>query len=71
MWVRENSVGKRLRINNGFEPCPVAIDDELYPNGIFEFNITEITKYIDMNADSVTFEEISVKGVSQWFFSHK
>lgn len=28
---------KKLKINKNFKPCSVEVDDELYPNGIFEF----------------------------------
>jgi ParB-like nuclease domain len=35
-----------LKINRHFTPCPVDDEDEMYPNGIFVFNITKMTEYI-------------------------
>jgi ParB-like nuclease family protein len=53
-------LAKKLRIDDHFTPCPVDTEDELYANGIFEFNITEIIAYIQDNLDHVTLEEIAV-----------
>jgi hypothetical protein len=58
--ARETLVGKRLRINDHFEPCPLADGDELYPNGIFVFNITRMTEYIQENPGNVALEEMAV-----------
>ena len=53
-------MGKILKSDNAFIPCPVAIGDELFPNGIFEFNITKIIEYIQENPDSIPMEEVAV-----------
>jgi len=37
---------KMLKIDNGFTPCPTESGDELFRNGIFEFNITKLLEYI-------------------------
>lgn len=39
-------MAKMLRVDNDFTPCPVATGDELFPNGIFVFNITKLLEYI-------------------------
>jgi hypothetical protein len=49
----------KLKIDNAFTPCPVADGDELFPNGIFEFNITKMVEYIQNDPDIVT-EEVGV-----------
>ena len=49
-----------LKMNDNFTPCPVAAGDELYPNGIFVFNITKINECIQENADHVALEEVAV-----------
>jgi hypothetical protein len=36
----------RLRVDPNFRPCQPAYGDELYPNGIFEFNITRLLAYV-------------------------
>lgn len=51
---------KRLKVENDFTPCPAAVGDELFPNGIFEFNITMMIEYIKNNRDSITFQEVPV-----------
>jgi hypothetical protein len=35
-----------LKLDPGFQPCPAEPGDELYPNGIFEFNITRLLTFI-------------------------
>lgn len=67
-------MGKILKKDNDFIPCPVAAGDELFPNGIFEFNITKMIDYIQENPDSITIEEAAVcdyfKGFSSINESH-
>jgi hypothetical protein len=60
---------KPLKIDDGFTPCPVAAGDELYPNGIFVFNITKIIEYIQKNPDSVALEEVAVSDSPKAFSS--
>lgn len=40
---------KTFKINKSFKPCPVEDDDELFPNGIFEFNVTKMLLFINEN----------------------
>ncbi|WP_286352202.1 ParB N-terminal domain-containing protein [Geobacter sulfurreducens] len=47
-----------------FTPCPVDDGDELYPNGIFVFNITKMAEFI-RNSGSITCEEVLVKDFSR------
>ena len=51
---------KKLRVDKNFIPCAVADDDELFPNGIFEFNITKMIEYIKENPDEFILEAIAV-----------
>ncbi len=51
---------KKLKINKNFKPCSVEADDELYPNGIFEFNITRMSEYLQKNPEAVPVETIEV-----------
>ena len=60
---------KMLKVDNDFTPCPVTIGDELFPNGIFEFNITKILEYIKKNPDSITLEEVEVSDFFKGFSS--
>ncbi len=51
---------KKLKVENDFTPCPAAVGDELFPNGIFVFNITRMIEYIKNNPDSITLQEVPV-----------
>jgi len=37
---------KKLIPNKHFSPCEQALDDEMFPNGIFLFNITRLLDYL-------------------------
>jgi hypothetical protein len=51
---------KKLKVDNNFFPCPVATEDELFPNGIFVFNITKMIEYIHNKSEDFTLEEVAV-----------
>ncbi len=57
---------KRLKVDKHFIPCEIADEDELYPNGIFVFNITKMIKYIQDNPSDFTIEEIAVSEISSF-----
>ena len=40
----------KLKLDRHFEPCPAEPGDELYPNGIFEFNVTRLLAFIGAHA---------------------
>ena len=50
-----------LTKNKNFKPCSVDDGDEIYPNGIFEFNITKMMAFIQQNKSAVVQENIEVK----------
>lgn len=54
-------VSRKLKVEEGFTPCPVADDDELFPNGIFEFNITKMLEWIEQNPEVIV-ENVVVSG---------
>lgn len=56
-----------LKVDNNFTPCPVCDGDEIFPNGIFEFNITKIISHVQKNPDSFLLEEVVVKDVFNGF----
>jgi len=60
---------KMLKIDNSFTPCPTKSGDELYPNGIFEFNITKMLEFIQKNIDCITVEEVAVDNFPKEFSS--
>jgi hypothetical protein len=62
-------LAKMLKVDNDFTPCPIATGDELFPNGIFEFNITKILEYIQKNPDGIILEEVAVNDFHKGFSS--
>lgn len=57
------SLNRKLKADSRFTPCSVEDGDELFPNGIFVFNITKMTEYI--TSHGVLCEEIHVKDFSR------
>lgn len=62
-------MAKKLKVDNNFSPCPVATGDELFPNGIFVFNITKMLEYIQKKSDDITLEEVAVSDFFEGFSS--
>ncbi len=58
-----------MKVDNNFTPCPVTDGDELYPNGIFVFNITRMLEYIKKNPNDSKLEEIKVSDIRNGFSS--
>lgn len=52
---------KKFGIDENFVPCPVNDGDELYPNGIFVFNITKMIEYIKKNPADIALETVAVE----------
>jgi hypothetical protein len=52
---------RKLKADKNFTPHPVEDDDEIFPNGFFEFNITKMLDYIHQNPDCFPVEEVYVK----------
>ena len=55
---------KRFKLSENFQPLAVEEDDELFPNGIFEFNITKLLAFIGSNPDKFAPEKVDVKSLS-------
>lgn len=56
-----------MKIDPHFVPCKLAENDECYPNGIFEFNISRMIEDIESGKLSVIEERIDVE---QWLLQH-
>jgi hypothetical protein len=59
----------RMTADPVFVPCPVEEGDELYPNGIFVFNITKMLDYIEKHPGSVELIEMAVADLDSGFSS--
>jgi len=53
-------LAKKLKVGRNFIPCAVSDNDELYPNGIFVFNITRMIEYIHEHPLEIAPEEAAV-----------
>ena len=65
---RYNSA-QELKANDNFTPCPVNEGDELYPNGIFVFNLTKMLEHIKKNPNEFDLIEITVADFPRSFSS--
>jgi hypothetical protein len=56
-----------LRLDRDFQPCSSELGDELYPNGIFEFNITRLLAFIHPHTERFPAEFIELVDIpTQW-----
>lgn len=53
----------KLNLDKTFEPCALAEGDEIYPNGIFEFNITRLLTFIDAHPKDFPVDTVPVAGI--------
>lgn len=60
---------KRLKINKSFKPCPTEDGDEIYQNGIFEFNISKLLEYMKNNSEKFELIEVEVEDFPKEFSS--
>ena len=51
---------RQLKLDEHFVPCPEEEDDELYPNGIFVFNITHLLAYLQCDKSRILISEAQV-----------
>lgn len=56
-----------LKPDKKFTPCDTDAGDEIYPNGIFEFNITSMIEFINGNIGEFPVEKINVKDTRSGF----
>lgn len=55
-----------IEFNKDFQPSSVDAEDECFPNGIFEFNITKLTKFIEKNPLLFPVEFVSVDSLVRY-----
>ncbi|MBI4309248.1 MAG: ParB N-terminal domain-containing protein [Candidatus Omnitrophica bacterium] len=60
---------KKFRVNKNFSPCTSGDEDEVYRNGIFEFNITKMIEYIRKNSANIRPEVVAVEDFCKEFSS--
>ncbi len=57
---QEVHVKRALRIDPTFSPCIPRVGDEMFPNGIFEFNITRMVEYLQTKTSGMKPIDIAV-----------
>ena len=60
---------EKLIADDSFTPCPVNDDDELYPNGIFVFNITKLLGFIEKHPNEIDLVKVEVADFPRSFSS--
>lgn len=56
----------RLKLDPHFRPCEPADGDEIYPNGIFEFNITRLLCFIEAHREQFAVELFPVSDIPEY-----
>jgi hypothetical protein len=56
----------KLKLDRAFEPCRIEDGDEIFRNGIFEFNITRLTAFIEARSDRFPIEIADVAGMPNY-----
>jgi hypothetical protein len=58
-----SSILPRLRRDKRFAPCAIENDHEFFANGIFEFNITRILEFLDVDSVRYSVDPITVSSI--------
>lgn len=53
----------KLKLAKSFEPCPIDAGDEVFRNGIFEFNITRLTAFIEAQPERFAIDSVTVASI--------
>lgn len=56
----------RLRRDPRFQPCAAEPGDELYPNGIFEFNISRLIAFISAHPERFPNETVELSKIPDY-----
>jgi hypothetical protein len=56
----------KLRRDPRFKPCPREPGDELYPNGIFEFNVTRLLAFISAHPERFPTELVQLSEIRDY-----
>jgi hypothetical protein len=59
----EHAQAVRLKLEKTFQPCPAEPGDELYPNGIFELNITRLWAFVAAHVEHFPVEQVEVDDI--------
>lgn len=61
---------RKLKLQKNFTPLTVEPGDEMFLNGIFEFNITRLTAFIKSNSDQFPVEQVKITLLGRYGSDH-
>lgn len=56
----------KLKLDKTFQPCPAEPGDELFPNGIFEFNITRLLAFVEDHVERFPIQRVEVDDIPNY-----
>jgi len=62
----ESELPIKLQLDRTFQPCPAAPGDELYPNGIFVFNITRLLAFVETHPHAFPVGSVSLADIPDY-----
>lgn len=65
--MKTTASSRKMKPNPDYEPCTILENDELFPNGIFIFNISCISE--DIINKKLVVEEVELN-IEDWFSKH-
>jgi hypothetical protein len=60
----------KLKVDRKFRPCLAEDGDELYPNGIFEFNITRLLSFIEVHPEQFPVQLVPLTTIPDYGSRH-
>jgi hypothetical protein len=60
------NIRSTLQLNRRFQPCAAEAGDELYPNGIFEFNVTRLLAFIRAHTERFPVELVELTDIADY-----
>jgi hypothetical protein len=67
---QESTPPSTLKPDEKFQPCPVDEGEEVYPNGIFHFNISRLLAFLDDHPARFPIELIALTEIASYDDSH-
>lgn len=62
----DHATAVKLELDETFQPCPAEPGEELYRNGIFEFNITRLLAFMEAHVERFSIERIEIDGIANY-----
>jgi len=66
----KSQIPAKLKLDKKFQPCPADEGDELYQNGIFEFNVTRLLAFIEAHAEQFPIEFVKLTDIPDYDGEH-